>query len=96
MPKKKASRCYVTRAASKAAEMAEEEAKASAPSPTTKKYMKLQNRVMQDIAFEELMILRGNNNRSPIFGDIKKFVEKFQGRGYAVKRHHLEYRMKLG
>ena len=58
MPKLKKISChYRTRAVLKAVDKAEQEAKDSAPSPTTKKYMKLQNRVMQDTAFEELMVL---------------------------------------
>jgi hypothetical protein len=64
-------------------------------SPTSRRILKAQQRLAQDAAFDELMLLRGLNGGKKTHGDIKKIVEKYQERGHYVERSHLEYRMEL-
>jgi hypothetical protein len=64
-------------------------------SPKSRKIKKDQDRVAQDAAFKELLLVRSSNGGQKKYGDIKAIVSKYQNRGFNVKRHHLEYRLEL-
>jgi hypothetical protein len=64
-------------------------------SPTSRRILKAQQRLAQDAAFDELLLIRGLNGGKKTHGDIKKIVEKYKERGHFVERSHLEYRMEL-
>jgi hypothetical protein len=84
----------VTRSITAAKEEKKRIAKENAPSPRTKKYLRVQELATQKQAFEELLALRVENKGAK-YGDIQEIVDRFQSRGFNVTRNHLEYRQKL-
>ena len=67
-----------------------------AGSPTTIKYRKIQERSMQQQAFQELLVLRSANGGIVKRGDYKLIANRFKHRGYdCVTKSNLRYRLKL-
>ena len=64
-------------------------------SPNSQRIKKAQQRLAQDAAFNELMMMHAANCGKKRYGDIKSIVEKYQKRGHQVERCHLEYRLEL-
>jgi hypothetical protein len=64
-------------------------------SPISRRIHKAQQRLAQDAAFGELLLLRQSNGGKKKHGDIQMIVDKYKSRGHHVERSHIEYRMEL-
>jgi hypothetical protein len=66
-------------------------------SPTTKRLMKRQHRVIIDDAFKSLLAIRAANGGRKIHTDIQTVVDNYNRKnlGFTMERYHLEYKMKI-